>query len=147
MALFDPKTKTIANYQKKIEEDKNQINKNYDEIGRLYYKQYKDINNDVTTDINSRCDAVSRLYEDIEDLKTKILFEKGLKLCPNCRKENNLEYAFCFACGTKFEEVTPVPAVEEAVATEEEVTEEVAAEEEATEAPAEEAAAEETPEA
>ena len=102
MALFDPKAEAISNLQKTIDEKNLTITKNYDKIGRLYYGQYKDMNVDVTTDINTCCEAVSKLIDEIKDCEKRILFEKGLKLCPNCHKENNLEYAFCFACGAKF---------------------------------------------
>lgn len=103
MAIFDPKTKVIAGYQRSIDEKNRVIAKYYDQIGRLYYGQYKDMSVDVTKDINARCEAVSELYDEIKDCELKILFEKGLKLCPSCGKENMLAYAFCFACGAKFE--------------------------------------------
>ncbi|SCW52204.1 hypothetical protein SAMN02910456_01606 [Ruminococcaceae bacterium YRB3002] len=103
MALFDSKAKIIQGYEKSINDKNLSIKRYYDEIGRLYYGQYKDNNVDVTKDINNRCDAVTKLYRDIEELKHKILFEKGLKLCPACKTENNLEYAFCFKCGNKFD--------------------------------------------
>lgn len=104
MALFDPKTKTIAQLQKSIDDKNASIVSYFDEIGRLYYGQYKDPAADVSKDINARCDAISKLYIDIEAQKLKILFEKGLKLCVNCKKENPLEHAFCAACGNKFPE-------------------------------------------
>lgn len=124
MALFDPKVKAISNLQKSIDEKKLLITKNFDKIGRLYYGQYKDMNVDVTTDINTCCEAVTKLSDEIKECEKRILFEKGLKLCPNCHKENNLEYAFCFACGTKFDganadkaQATPAEAPSETVAT------------------------------
>lgn len=104
MALFDPKTKTINMLQKAIEEKSAGVNRYFDEIGRLYYGQYKDENVDVSKDINARCKAISTLYRDIEDDKLKILFEKGLKLCVSCKKENPLEHTFCSVCGAKFSE-------------------------------------------
>ncbi len=102
MALFDPKAKNIANYQKSIDEKMTTINRYYDDIGRLYYKQYVDINADNTKDINTRCDAIKRLYQEISGLNVKILYEKGLKLCPNCKTENALHHTFCFKCGACF---------------------------------------------
>lgn len=144
MAIFDPKTKVIAGYQRSIDEKNRVIAKYYDQIGRLYYGQYKDMSVDVTKDINARCEAVSELYDEIKDCELKILFEKGLKLCPSCGKENMLAYAFCFACGAKFEagsesapgavkKEEPVAAVEEPKAEEpapsEEKTEEAKSEE------------------
>ena len=104
MALFDPKAKTIAQLQKSTDEKNASINRYFDEIGRLYYGQYRDASADVSKDINSRCDAITALYTDIEANKLKILFEKGLKLCTSCKRENPLEHAFCSVCGAKFPE-------------------------------------------
>lgn len=104
MPLFDPKAKTIASYQAKIKENNAAIDKNYYEIGKLYCDQYKDMSIDVTKDINSRCDSVTSLEKDNKSLELSILFEKGLKLCKKCGKENNLIHAFCFSCGAKFDE-------------------------------------------
>lgn len=104
MALFDSKAKTIAQLQKSTDEKNASINRYFDEIGRLYYGQYRDASADVSKDINSRCDAITALYTDIEANKLKILFEKGVKLCFSCKKENPLEHAFCSSCGAKFPE-------------------------------------------
>ena len=66
--------------------------------------------------VSNGCDAITKLTNEIEELNVKILYEKGLKLCPNCRTENNLEYTFCFKCGSRFDEeakkvAEPAPAV------------------------------------
>lgn len=143
MALFDPKAKVISNYQRSIDERTSSVRKYYDEIGKLYYDQYKDMNVDNTKDINTRCEAITRLSNEIEDYKLKILFERGLKKCPNCGTENSLEYGFCFKCGSKFDEEsskepkTDFEKAEEAVEEAAEAVEEKA-EEAASEAPAEE---------
>ena len=112
MAFFDPKNKTITTYEKSISDKNASINRYYDEIGRLYYGQYKDMNVDNTKDINTRCEAVTRLIKEIEDLKLKILFEKGLKLCPSCKTENQLEYTFCYKCGSRFDIEQPAAEAE-----------------------------------
>ena len=111
MPIFqDAKGKNISNFQKMIEEKKNTIRKYYDEIGHLYYGQYKDVNVDMTKDINARCESISNLYIEIEDLNVKILREKGLKKCAVCSTENNLSNAFCFKCGARFDDSDAVPA-------------------------------------
>ena len=90
MPIFqDAKGKNISNFQKMIDEKKNTIRKYYDEIGHLYYGQYKDVNVDVTKDINARCESISNLYIEIDDLYIKILRERGLKKCAVCGTENN----------------------------------------------------------
>ena len=111
MPIFqDQKGKNISNFQKMIDEKKNTIRKYYDEIGHLYYGQYKDVNVDMTKDINARCESISNLYIEIEDLNVKILRERGLKKCAVCGTENNLSNAFCFKCGARFDDADAVPA-------------------------------------
>lgn len=115
MPIFqDQKQKNIANFQKAIDEKRYTISKNYDEIGRLYYGQFVDINVDNTKTINSKCDTITKLKDEIEELDVKILREKGLKKCPVCRTENNLSYAFCFKCGARFDDNDSVAAPEAA---------------------------------
>ena len=143
MAIFDPKAKAIAGYQRTIDEKNKSIVKYYDQIGRLYYGQYKDMSVDVTKDINARCDAVSDLYKEIKELEHKILFEKGLKLCTNCGKENMLSYAFCFGCGTKFESEEDKATSEKSAPEKEEVVEISTAVEETEEVKVEEVTSEE----
>lgn len=117
MPIFqDQKQKNIANFQKAIDEKRYTISKNYDEIGRLYYGQFVDINVDNTKTINSKCDTITKLKDEIEELDVKILREKGLKKCPVCRTENNLSYAFCFKCGARFDDNDSVAAPEAAPA-------------------------------
>ncbi len=149
MPIFqDQKQKNIANFQKAIDEKRYTISKNYDEIGRLYYGQFVDINVDNTKTINSKCDTITKLKDEIEELDVKILREKGLKKCPVCRTENNLSYAFCFKCGARFDdndsvaapEAAPAPAPAPAAKPAE--PEEEKAEEPEEEAPAEEKAEE-----
>ena len=72
------------------------------------YRQYKDMNADVSRDINARCESISTLYIEIEECRLRILYERGLKECKNCRKENPLEHAYCSACGMKFPETNDV---------------------------------------
>ena len=111
MPIFqDQKGKNISNFQKMIDEKKSTIRKYFDEIGHLYYGQYKDVNVDMTKDINARCESISNLYIEIEDLNTKILRERGLKKCAVCGTENNLSNAFCFKCGARFDDSDAVPA-------------------------------------
>ena len=102
-ALFEPKKNNqIANLQKSIEEKDGRIRFLYDEIGKLYFRQYRDMNADVTREINTRCEFITNLYIDIENCRLRILYEKGYKECTNCRKANLLEHAYCCACGAKF---------------------------------------------
>ena len=68
------------------------------------------MNIDVTKDINARCESISNIYKDIEELNIKILREKGLKKCAICSTENQLANAFCFKCGARFADDDAIPA-------------------------------------
>jgi len=111
MALFDPKKNQISALQKSIEDKNRAIGVYYNEIGMLYYKQFKDMNADVSKEINSRCENISRLYVEIEECRLRILYERGYKECAHCKKENLLEHAYCSACGQKFPESNDVSVV------------------------------------
>lgn len=111
MALFDPKKNQISALQKSIDDKNRTIGILFDEIGRLYYKQYKDMNADVARDINTRCESISTLYVEIEECRLKILYERGFKECANCKKENLLEHAYCSACGQKFPDSNDISVV------------------------------------
>ena len=111
MALFDPKKNQISALQKSIDDKNRTIGILFDEIGRLYYKQYKDMNADVARDINTRCENISTLYVEIEECRLKILYERGFKECANCKKENLLEHAYCSACGQKFPDSNDISVV------------------------------------
>ena len=111
MALFDPKKNQISALQKSIEDKNRAIGVYYNEIGMLYYKQFKDMNADVSKEINSRCENISTLYIEIEECRLRILYERGYKECANCKKENLLEHAYCSACGQKFPESNDVSVV------------------------------------
>lgn len=111
MALFDSKKNQISALQKSIDDKNRTIGILFDEIGRLYYKQYKDMNADVARDINARCENISTLYVEIEECRLKILYERGFKECANCKKENLLEHAYCSACGQKFPDSNDISVV------------------------------------
>ena len=108
MALFDPKKNQIAQLQKSIEEKNRQIATNFDAIGKLYYRQYRDMSADVSRDINALCEGISTLYIEIEECRLRIMYERGFKECKSCRKENPLEHQYCSACGVKFPESNDV---------------------------------------
>ena len=99
MALFqDQKGKNIINYQKMINEKKDTIRKYYDEIGHLYYGQYKDMNIDVTKDINARCESISNIYKDIEELNKDIVVVQQWRLDGFIDCLANTIFSFSIAC-------------------------------------------------
>jgi RNA polymerase subunit RPABC4/transcription elongation factor Spt4 len=95
---------TSLNTQISTEEDI--INKTYTEIGKLYFEQNKDHEEDpFLPQFHSIFDAQGH----IEQLRQQIEKIKGIHSCPFCGAEMQAGAAFCSSCGTKSE----VPAAEE----------------------------------
>lgn len=114
MALFDQKKNNAPQpsiYQRTIAEKDQQIRFLYDEIGKLYFRQYCDMKADVSREINARCEMIDACYVEIETCRLRILYERGFKECKNCRKANLLEHAYCCACGSKFPDTNDVNVV------------------------------------
>lgn len=86
-------------YEMKTKEDF--INKQYQEIGKLYYQ-----NNRVSAseEYKELFDEVDAAQTRISEIKDKIAFMKGGKTCPKCGVIVESKAAFCSSCGAKMEE-------------------------------------------
>lgn len=93
---------------KEVASEEDRINKNYMEIGKLVFAKFKE-GESFGEDLGSLCSEIVEIQENIEDLKEKIAFLKNMKLCPNCRREMDINTSFCPDCGTK----QPMPSLEE----------------------------------
>ncbi|MCR5274754.1 MAG: hypothetical protein K6E26_05260 [Clostridiales bacterium] len=115
MALFDQKknqnNNPVSMYQQTIAERDQEINFLYDELGKLYFRQYRDPSVDVSRDLEVRCEKIATGYYAIENCRLRILYDKGYKECKNCKKPNLLEHAFCCACGSKFPDTNDINVV------------------------------------
>ena len=56
------------------------------------------------------CQRIKAYEKSIEEIKQKILDLKGVKICPGCKSELELEIAYCPKCGTKQEIPQPAAA-------------------------------------
>lgn len=79
---------------------KNSISKDYEEIGKYYYDQKINGNDNsalidtLIEDINEKNEKLSELNEEYEQIK-------NIVICPNCNAKNESENSFCKKCGTK----------------------------------------------
>lgn len=101
------------------EEDK--IRKLYSEMGKLLYDVYSD-GGQVPEDLLAYCGKIDSIYAGIEEMRTKILELRNVKVCPDCGHELELDMAFCYKCGKSQEPLVYTPP--EAQQTVEEETEE-----------------------
>lgn len=79
---------------------KNSISKDYEELGKYYYDQKINGNDNsalmdtLIDDINEKKEKLSELNEEYEQIKNVIV-------CPKCNAKNDKESSFCNKCGTK----------------------------------------------
>lgn len=102
--------KTVADKSSKlIEEGKlrsevsdkqEELEKEYKFIGESIYNMYCD-GKDVDNTFAKNYKKIEKLKSDIEDLKTKILYNKDLRKCPNCGGTIKLDSEYCQNCGQK----------------------------------------------
>lgn len=80
-----------------------EINKKFQKLGRILYEAKKDgIEEDAAA---KECIAsIDDLYEELDAVNAQIVLMRHRKICPNCKKENPEESAYCGACGTALDE-------------------------------------------
>ena len=72
----------------------------YEDIGKSIYDSYKN-GEDVGKDFLKLVKKIDKINEEIEDMNTKILYNKGLRVCAECGETIALDSKFCIKCGTK----------------------------------------------
>ncbi len=83
-----------------ISDKENQIEKVYEEIGKTVYDMYKN-GEDVGKVFTKECKKIDKYNTEISDMNTKILYNKGVRVCPECGEMISVESAFCQNCGAK----------------------------------------------
>lgn len=79
---------------------KSKREKDYAELGKIYYELLKD-SSDLNDEVRNLIDAITekteeiaRLYEDIKAIKNKAI-------CPNCNAKIDTNSVYCNSCGIK----------------------------------------------
>lgn len=85
-----------------ISENKGNIAKVYQEIGKNIYAQYENNKKiEIEKELSEQLYQVSLYKKEIEKAETEMRSLKSLKLCEGCKKEMNEESKFCPYCGTE----------------------------------------------
>ncbi len=96
--------KNIAKLNLTISDEERKIEKNYIEIGRLFYEMHKDDCEkefaELIISIDDSKDKIKQCNEDIKELK-------GIIKCPGCDAEIMGNLAYCPHCGFKIEQEEP----------------------------------------
>lgn len=91
-------TSTIISLKNKIREEENKEKLIYQEIGRKYFQEHKENEDDpYIADIQ----AVFAAKAGIETLRDQLKEVKGVELCPACGAEIDKDTIFCSKCGNK----------------------------------------------
>ena len=102
----------ISSLNNQITAQEDIINKICLEIGKTVYEKREAF---PDTELEEKYNATSNAYAEITRLKSKIIFVKGAKQCPNCGIEVPLTSSFCPDCGTAVPTPEPEPEIEDFV--------------------------------
>jgi division protein CdvB (Snf7/Vps24/ESCRT-III family) len=72
------------------------------EIGEAVYETYIEAI-PVNVDVESKCKEITECYNNIEELKAKILEVKNIVICQECKSTIERGFLFCPKCGARVE--------------------------------------------
>ena len=72
------------------------IEKQFTELGRLYYNNHKD--DEEPTELGDFA-SIKEAYAEIDRLNDELLTIKGAVVCPQCGVKQSVDEAFCANCG------------------------------------------------
>ena len=97
----------------KISEYKEEIVKNYKDIGEIVYNEIKNNNGVSKEAVTSKCEEIDKANDEISKLEVQLLALKKVKKCINCGAELDIDAEFCSKCGNKQPVVEKVEVKEE----------------------------------
>ena len=78
---------------------KNEISKEFENLGKIVYNSEKLKIDDER--IKNKIDAISILYDQLNEVSGQIADIKQKRVCPNCSAVNSAEMLYCGKCGCK----------------------------------------------
>lgn len=82
---------------------KNEIEKKYTELGRLYYNEVKSGSLDLD-DLEDLTGEIDILVEQLHAVQAKRASMRNRKICPKCKNAVSKDSSFCNKCGASLEE-------------------------------------------
>lgn len=83
-----------------INNKEEEITEIFADIGDTVYQMYKK-GEDVGKVFTKESKKIDKLYEEIQEMNVKILYNKNLRICEKCGKTISTDSVFCSGCGTK----------------------------------------------
>jgi len=93
---------TIEKQKFNIASLKSKCEKDYADLGKIYYKLIKD-SVELDDETRNLVDAITEKCEEIDRLKADIQSIKNKKVCPNCKANVEASSSFCNSCGVKLD--------------------------------------------
>ena len=94
----------ITKLNMSINAEEEKIRKLYTEIGKQLYEDYTD-GKAVSEELLRKCVKIDEIFENIAEMKDKILELRNVKACPNCGTILDIEMEYCHKCGKKQEDI------------------------------------------
>lgn len=83
-----------------IAEKEDEIEEIYKEMGKAVYDSYKS-GEDVGKAFTKESKSIDKKIKEIDEMNKKILYNKSLRVCDNCKDVISLDSTFCPNCGSK----------------------------------------------
>ncbi len=93
---------TVEKQKFNIASLKSKREKDYADLGRIYFELVKD-STDLTDEVRNLVDAIAEKNEEIARLNEDIQSIKNKRVCPNCNANINVNSSYCNNCGTKLD--------------------------------------------
>lgn len=81
---------------------KSKREKDYADLGRIYFELVKD-STDLNDETRNLVDAILEKNEEIARLNEDIQSIKNKRVCPNCNANIDVKSSYCNNCGTKLD--------------------------------------------
>lgn len=85
----------------RISENKEKIQKAYNELGKKIYENRTNGNTSSEEEIQAVCDNITTLFKEIQKAEAEILKLKDIKTCEKCSAEIDVNATFCPKCGAE----------------------------------------------
>lgn len=93
---------TIEKQKFNIASLKSKREKDYADLGKIYYELVKD-STDLSDDARNLVDAISEKNEEIARLNEDIQSIKNKRVCPKCNANIDMNSTYCNNCGEKLD--------------------------------------------
>ena len=88
----------------KVSDTEAEISAIFNEMGVRLYEKYKS-GEKIEPEFAKECKRIEKMYKEIEQMGTKALYLKGVRVCENCDETIGIENKFCPTCGAKQKKV------------------------------------------